>query len=116
MGLMVSSQVGDDRIFCYYALEVLPQVRCRSDLTDLEVELVAYKIKNLFVFFCFFLKKHMYNQHIYIMYISNIFTICTYLHIYTTSPHFWGWWCTCWAATTGPRWNSSESVQATSFK
>ena len=24
----------------------------------------------------------MYIQHIYIMYISNIFTICTYLHIY----------------------------------
>ena len=23
----------------------------------------------------------MYIQHIYIMYISNIFTICTYLHI-----------------------------------
>ena len=24
----------------------------------------------------------MYIQHIYTMYISNIFTICTYLHIY----------------------------------
>ena len=39
-----------------------------------------------------------------------------HIYIYTTSPHFWAWWCTCWAATTGPRWKSSESAQATSFK
>ena len=35
-----------------------------------------------FVFFFVFFFKHMYIQHIYTMYITNIFTICTYLHIY----------------------------------
>ena len=40
--------------------------------------------------------EYMYSEPIYIMY---IFTV------YTTSPHSWAWWCTCWAATTGPRWN-----------
>ena len=35
-------------------------------------------------FFCFFFK-YMYIQHIYIMYISNIYTICTYIQDLLTS-------------------------------